>query len=54
MSEAAAAIVLAFHVGVMLGIGVATTQWSLIIGAIVLLFAVAHYYHSFIKPKEKS
>ncbi len=54
MSEAAAAIVLAFNVGVMLGIGVATAEWSLIIGAAVLLFAILYYYHSFVKPKEKS
>ena len=54
MSEAAAAIVLAFNVGVMLGIGVVTAEWSLIIGAAVLLFVVASYYHSFVKPKEKS
>jgi hypothetical protein len=54
MSEAAAAIILAFNVGVMLGLGVATTQWSLIIGGTVLLFVVAYYYHSFVKPKEKS
>ena len=54
MSEAAAAIVLAFNVGVMLGIGVATAEWSLIIGAAVLLFATLSYYHSFVKPKEKS
>lgn len=54
MSEAAAAIVLAFNAGVMLGIGVATAQWSLIIGAAVLMLVIVYYYHSFVKPKEKS
>lgn len=53
MSEAAAAIVLAFNVGVMLGIGVATVEWSLIIGAAILMFVIVHYYHSFVKPEEK-
>jgi len=52
MSSAAAAIVLAFNVGVMLGIGVATSQWNLIIGAAVLLFAIVYYYHSFVKREE--
>lgn len=52
MSEAASAILLAFNVGIMMGIGIATAQWSLIIGATVLLFVVAYYYHSFVKPKE--
>lgn len=52
MSEAAAAIVLAFNVGVMLGIGVATAQWNLIVGGAILLFAVVFYYHNFVKPKE--
>lgn len=54
MSEAAAAIMLAFNVGVMLGIGAATAQWSLIVGAAVLLFVIVYYYHNFVKPKEKS
>jgi len=52
MSEAGAAIVLAFIVGTMMGIGLATTQWNLIIGATVLLFIVSCYYHRFVKSKE--
>lgn len=52
MSEAAAAIVLAFNVGVMLGIGVATAQWSLVISSTVLLFLTVGYYRRFVKPKE--
>jgi len=44
--------VLAFNVGVMLGIGVATAEWSLIFGAAVLLFVTVCYYHNFVKPKE--
>lgn len=53
MSEAGAAIVLAFNAGVMLGIGVATAQWYLVISAAVLLFAIIYYYHRFVTPKEK-
>lgn len=49
-----AAIVLAFNVGVMLGIGLVTAQWSLVIGAIILLFAILYYHHNFTTPKDKS
>lgn len=52
MSKAAAAIVLAFQAGVMLGIGLETAQWSLVIGAVVLLFLTVYYYHRFVKPRE--
>lgn len=52
MSEAAAAIVVAFQAGVMLGIGLETAQWNLVIGAVVLLFLTVYYYHRFVKPKE--
>ena len=51
MSEAAAAIVLAFIVGVMLGIGVATAEWSLIFGAAALLFVTVCYYRNFVNPR---
>ena len=53
MTQTAAAIVLAFNVGVMLGIGVATAQWSLIVGGALLLFAVLYYYHNFVKREEE-
>jgi hypothetical protein len=54
MSEAAASIILAFNAGVMLGIGLASSSWSLVFGGAAILFATTYYYHSFIKPKEKS
>jgi len=53
MTQTAAVITLAFNVGVMLGIGVATAQWSLIIGGSIMLFVVLYYYHNFVKHEEK-
>lgn len=52
MSEAAAAIVLAFNAGVMLGIGLGAAQWTPVIAGALLLFLSAYYYHRFVKPKE--
>ena len=53
MTRTAAAIVLAFNVGVVLGIGAATAQWSFIIGGSIMLFVVLYYYHNFIKREEE-
>lgn len=53
MSEAAANIVLAWHSGLMLGIGAATGAVELIVGGAVLTVMSLYYYHHFVKPKEQ-
>jgi len=53
MSKAAANIVLAWHSGMLLGVGAATGNIALIVGGAALTVMSLYYYHRFVKPKEQ-
>lgn len=52
MSESAANIAIAWHSGLLLGIGAATGAVELIVGGALLTVMSLYYYHRFVKPKE--